>query len=173
MKKYYFKCPKCGQDEVFYRVNDASDDGLGCLMFLLGMWIILLLWGSMKLGKVQCGGCGHIFRKPTMSSSGLARIAIFLFFILLLIALALMIYSIEPRLEQPGHYPQWLQHIASYINSHSYFIAVIVLPAVSISVVAIFISGLFSNFFYRRKLKKDFKYRVEAFSRSEVEDGKA
>lgn len=70
---YYFSCPQCGHNGEFYRVQRQGDD-LGCLIFLLGGWLLTLLYlNRMSQEQVQCGSCGYIFRKPELPASPTAK----------------------------------------------------------------------------------------------------
>jgi hypothetical protein len=57
-------CPRCRSSVGFHPIEIQEDSGTGCLMFVLGGFIPYLLYDSSRRGRVQCEGCGFVFRPP-------------------------------------------------------------------------------------------------------------
>ena len=72
--KYYFRCPKCGNDEQFVKPSEQTSD-LGCALLFFGGFIPALIFADHTSRRIQCSRCAHIFRQPAIPSSPLASFA--------------------------------------------------------------------------------------------------
>ena len=72
--KYYFRCPKCGNDEQFIKPSEQTDD-LGCALFFYGGLIPGLLFANHASRRIQCTRCAHLFSQPALPSSPVASFA--------------------------------------------------------------------------------------------------
>jgi ribosomal protein S27AE len=92
MKKYYFKCPNCGNDEKFFPPQEDTSN-LGCLLFIVGGFLSVLFFLAHMERRVQCGKCSYIFRRPSLPSSPLVRLAQWIVFILLFFFVGTVMFS--------------------------------------------------------------------------------
>jgi hypothetical protein len=72
--KYYFQCPKCGNEEQFVKPTEERS-GLGIALFVFGGIVPAALLGDYMQGRVQCARCLHLFRQPPIPKSPLASFA--------------------------------------------------------------------------------------------------
>jgi hypothetical protein len=75
-------CPKCGGTEI--RPAGALRHHFNVWIFLLGGWLLSLLWSVSRKEEVQCVQCESIFQRATRASI-VARILLVLFILLVLL----------------------------------------------------------------------------------------
>ncbi len=153
--KFYFKCPKCGNDEQFVRPNEK-------LGFALYLGYGLLFTDYMR-ARVQCMRCLYIFRPPPVPSSPLAAFAVWILGVTVIsgivavvlfcappLAQALPAFSVIPVLEEAI---LMQPRVAAYLLG-----ALFVLIPVSCCVAV-----MFSNAKFRKQLAKE--YHLKPLSR--------
>ena len=82
MKTYYFKCPSCNNDTSFENVRENTSN-TGCLLYLFGGFIPLLIWGRSQRQKIMCSNCKLIFQKPPLPTSKLASFSMYILLIII------------------------------------------------------------------------------------------
>ena len=78
---YHYSCPRCGNNECFYRPSGLQGgfDSTGCLILLLGGIIPGLLYANRSTPDTQCGNCGHLFTRPSVPISSTCAVIVWLF----------------------------------------------------------------------------------------------
>jgi hypothetical protein len=174
--RYYFQCPRCKSDDLFYSVEEQrrDDSGTGCLMLLLGGILPYLLWSSSVRSyegpRVQCGSCGYVFTQPPLPRSDAARLAFWVQVLVVLygavsvFSFAFWLFVLRERspLPAPGGFEGAL--IAFFANNARAVVAVTVVFAVLLFLVAVGFS-VSSNRKHRAWLKS--AYLIEPFSRGQ------
>ena len=74
-------CPKCGGREV--QPSGVLRRHVNPWVFLLGGWLVSLLWSGSRKEEVRCVQCDTVFQRPTRAS----RIAWALLILLILLIL--------------------------------------------------------------------------------------
>ena len=69
MREYYFSCPECGSKEHFTEPEEKGSESL-LDFFLFGFVLSLVIYWFDWAGRVQCGRCRAIFKKPSIPVSG-------------------------------------------------------------------------------------------------------
>jgi hypothetical protein len=151
--KYYFKCPKCGNDEGFVKPSEENMN-LGCLFLLFGQLFPALLFAHYTSGRIQCRKCFHVFRQPPLPVSPRSSFANGIIAAALLPVLAAFIFSFSPKMDSdlPSIYGLgWLeQTFAAEPRLAAYLVASILILVIGVC----FISGVASNIRYRKELSK-------------------
>jgi len=81
--KYYFKCPKCGNNESFTTLSE-DENGLGCLILFFGGILPALFYTDARNRRIQCVTCGHIFHQPTLPESPVSKLSKWIILVLIL-----------------------------------------------------------------------------------------
>lgn len=156
--KYYFKCPNCGSDDEFTLPKEESS-GLGCLLFLLGGFIPALLYADFTQHRVQCSGCGYIFRKPPLPRTPLSIVTGWIIGIIAIFGVLTSILFAFPDVKYVMPHSPTLMALERIISGNPYAIIFGILPMVAvILLLAIFVS-IFSNYKARRALEE--RYETE------------
>ena len=159
MKKYYFACPSCGNNKNFHRIRESSSGGTGCLIFLLGGFLPLLLFAGSRLGRVQCGKCGYIFRQPSPPTSPVATTALLLGILLpfLVIIIGYIISSI-PSLNDGIPGKSIIFWLSDLIKNHSFGAALILFIYIIFTIFFSLMVAIIANYKFRRPLLRKFDY---------------
>src|SRR5436190_6664148 len=75
--KYYFQCPKCGNDEEFIKPTEEGSK-LGSMLFVVSGLMSAILYLDFleyQRRRVQCVRCAHLFRQPAMPNSPVTKFA--------------------------------------------------------------------------------------------------
>ncbi len=159
MKKYYFACPSCGNDKDFHRIRESSSGGTGCLIFLLGGFLPLLLFAGSKLGRIQCAKCGFIFRQPSPPSSPVAKATLSFGILLpfLSILVGYIIFAI-PSLNEgiPGQ--KIIVWLGALIKNHPSGAALILFVYIILAIFFSLLIAIIANYKFRRPLLRKFDY---------------
>ena len=160
MKKYYFGCPSCGNNKDFHRVRESSSGGTGCLILLLGGILPLLLFAKSKLGRIQCGKCGYIFRQPSPPSSPVAKTALS-FGILIPFSALLIGYIIStiPYLNEGIPGKKIITWLSDLIANHPSGAGLTLFIYIILSVFFSLLIAVIANYKFRRPLLKEFDYK--------------
>ena len=101
---YYFKCPRCGNNESFHKVDEET--GTRSLWALLSLLLPLILaLGTGRPGRrVQCVNCGYVFVRPGVPCSPATKAILWTVFLLAVsVGLAVLVATHHiPYEELPG-----------------------------------------------------------------------
>jgi hypothetical protein len=155
-KRYYFKCPNCGSDADFREV-DEQGSGLGLLLFLLGHWVLALLYADIGARNVRCGSCNYIFRRPGLPRTGASRLAWRIILTMLLCAVGVAVVFI---------YTDWLDRAAEvpvvaateqFVRENAKAVAVWLIVTLVLILAVCVLTSWISNMKLRRKIRREYE----------------
>lgn len=156
-RKYYFRCPHCGNDEEF--VRPTEDGHLGCAMLLLGGLLAANHVNEYRKHRVQCVRCLHMFQQPALRVSAVAAFGTVIQVLTILLVVAGVIFYgygdlITPLPEWPILF--WIEEaIAAKPRVAAYFLVALVVTMLFVPIIA----GWIGNRSNRRQLAEKFLLR--------------
>lgn len=153
---YYFKCPSCQRNRSF-RIPSEQSDSWPLILFLLGEWVLALLFLGNKGGRVQCGDCGHIFRQPPLPSSPVAKFASWIGFIVFLATFTILIAVVIPL--DSTNWPEigLIAFVEGIMMTHHRLFATVAVVAVALIAVSCVIAGCIANHRFRAEIPEETK----------------
>ncbi len=161
MKKYYFRCPRCQNDDRFHRVNEeASGTGLALLIF--GGFLPALIFASQRTRRIQCAHCNYIFRHPPVPQSSVARLSKYIFIVMLISGFPMFIFSSNPELAHELRNVPYLNIATNIIKISPMGVAISM--GIMIFGILVLITGAWgiSTYRLRKELKAKYKVSPEA-----------
>lgn len=158
--KYYFKCPRCGNDDGFTRTEQQSS-GMGCLILLFGGLISALLHAGSQMHRIQCDRCGYIFRQPALPWNGAARLAEIVLLAFFLASVALAVLVTFPDISAGVVWPRIVEYYARHVEDQAPAFVVVVGVAGVVTVVSCLVALVVSPLVQRRKMSREFELRVK------------
>ncbi len=154
--KYYFQCPRCGNDESFTRPKPVSAT-IASLNGFTG-WLMIR---NYENHQVQCARCLREFQPPGLPTTSLGKFAAWLFFSTLLLTIAApAVFSFKELRDSLPVFPgsQFLEDtIALAPRVAAYWLLSLTLLIVISSVVA----AVGSHYFLRRKLARTHRLKPD------------
>ncbi len=165
---YYFGCPRCGSNRSFATVAE-DDSSLGCLLFLIGGLLALLIYADSTRGRVQCTHCGHIFRQPPLPRSPLSKFALAVIGLIVASVIVTVVMTSIPALV--GWLPDlpFITKLEDFVEENPKALVASLFPALIIVTVLAFVVSFVSNRRYRQDLRKTFETAPKAFSEARNE----
>jgi len=160
--KYYFKCPKCKNDERF-SIPSSSDSGLGCALLIIGGLIPALIYADAVSKRVLWRKCGHMFRKPRLPRTSVSRFAARVIGIVILFAFVTSFLIAFPDLFSLIPDYETASYIEEVVVTHPKAIAVGFIGMVSALLLLAFITSWSSNWKAHSKLKKEFHTKATPY----------
>ena len=156
--KYYFRCPKCGNDEQFVKPAEQSGSYNGGFLGSGGI-MGSLAFADYAASRVQCPKCFYLFRQPPVPRSSLGRFAgwMLIFAIVPTVAAALFLVALSGA----GRWPSLAPIEEAVAANPSIAIYLVAVQFVLITIPS-FIVMLVSDARYRKLLAT--QYRLYALS---------
>lgn len=154
--KYYFRCPRCGNDEEFLRPSD--DTNTGCSLLFFGGLFSALIFSNYQKQRVQCLKCMHMFQQPPVPSSPVENFAgVVQAITLVLVATAVAFYGIPVLTEVlPPGVPIMSaieDAVANQPRTAAYLLVALVVSMLGVSVIA----ALLGKRGTRRRLSSEYR----------------
>ncbi len=157
--KYYFVCPRCGNDQGFAHPREQSS-GLGCLILLFGGLIPALLFADAIRQRVQCGQCGFIFRQPAPPRSSASRVAIWVILVVLVSAALTVILAMNPELTSGIPEVSALLTVEAFIAEYPRAVTLTLIPMLALLLLSLLVVSWVSNVRLRRNMRRT--HRIKA-----------
>lgn len=163
MINFYFKCPKCKNNENFVKISQKSSI-LTFIVLFLGGFFPALFHGFHRVRRVQCTKCRHIFQQPRIPQSPVSRLSAWLLIILILSAAIILVFKFFPQIsyEIPNH--QYLSMVYDFVRSNSKGISIALLFMIPLIFLLITFAAIINNY----KFKKEFKTRYKVIPESDI-----
>ena len=167
---YYFSCAKCGNNQAFYRVDEPSSEGLGCLILFFGGILPALLYSDSRKRRVQCGKCGLIFRSPRIPASPItATLGWIVLTVFLSFLLGFILGELSDTLGQSA-VVRLLFVLQPLVTSNSYGVAAAILLCAVVTIVVFISIGLAANFRHRRRILSESESEPKEFAAKDNPD---
>jgi len=157
--KYYFACPRCGNDERFAHPREQSS-GLGCLILLFGGLIPALLFADAIRHRVQCVQCGFIFRQPALPRSSASRVAIYVILVVLSFAALTIILAMDPELTSGIPEVSALLTVEAFIAEYPRAVTLTLIPMLALLLLSLLVVSWVSNVRLRMDMRKTHKLKA-------------
>lgn len=169
MKKYYFKCPKCGSDAEFRRVREQSSGLLG-LMILLGHFILALALLEERRSRVQCASCGYVFHQPVLRRSSVSNLAISMIALVLFFVFVAILMGVLPELVGLSEDVGWADEygivsvVEGFVERNPQAVAISAILMVVCIVVVCLVVSFVSNRRMKQKIKLEYEIKPKPYS---------
>lgn len=166
--KYYFKCPGCGSDDEFSRLEEESNS-FGFLIFVIGGFLPALLYADSRRHRVQCLKCGYIFRRPPLPRTTLSKFATWIIWIIIFFSCCTFLMILFPEINSMIPESQTLKEIETFISTNPIAILFGLLPMVPVILIMCLIGSWFSNHAAHRKFRNEFKTTPKRYTETKRE----
>lgn len=161
--KYYFRCPKCQNDEDFRIPEESSEDrGLGLLLLLFSLFWFLIYWSS-RTQKIQCCKCHYLFRQPPLPSTSLSKLACSVVFIILIFGVIIFIIGLFPEITTLIPESENLSILVRFVEGNAKPIVILIPLMLLLITFSCLISAIVSDYYAHKQLKKTFKIKPEKY----------
>lgn len=92
--RFYFRCPKCGSDEEFAKLDEES---LSIGWPFVSVYSTLLFHEEQRR-RVQCMKCSYIFAQPSLPSSPAAKLAGVVFVLTVIMVVVAVVLCVDPEI---------------------------------------------------------------------------
>ena len=138
--------------------------GVGCLLLLFGGIFPALLYAEARSHRVQCDGCGYIFRQPNLPKTGVAKLATAILLVIIAAAATALVLICWPSLAADVPQPQMIQDLVLLMADQTgVFVVLVAATSVAIFFICLFAAAA-SSFAQRRRLSKEFEIRPKRWA---------
>jgi hypothetical protein len=165
MKRYYFKCPKCGSDSDFRKVKEEPTDA-AAILFLLGHFIIAILYGLFgdHWRRIQCAECGHIFRRPALRRSSVSKLSLtVVVLVLLFVCLAMLLAGLGGDVGWFGEYGV-VSVVEGFVGRNASAVAISAILMVVCIVGVCLTVCVVSDSVLHRKIRQEYEIKPRRYS---------